>query len=328
MSTITLSEPIQFRPILKRIRWGGRKLGTVLGKPLGPESDYAESWEIADQHSDHSEVQSGPVSGKTLRYLMENFADELLGKQSSLNQFPLLIKFLDANDWLSLQVHPNDQQAKLFNPVENGKTEAWVIMQADPGARIIAGLRDGVTENELRQSILNHRVEDCVHSFEVKVGDCVYVPAGTVHALGPGVVLAEIQQQSNLTFRLTDWGRLDANGQPRPLHIEESMACTVFDRGPVGPVVPESVQRNGVRAEKLVECPYFVIHRYRLSGSVHFASAGHFRILMGLRGEAVLRSGDAACTLAAGQTILLPAACAALEITPQTDTEFLEIHCP
>ena len=153
MSESVCVPPLVFTPLLKRIRWGGRRLGTVLGKSIGDESDYAESWEIANQPEHDSVVASGPLQGSSLSELMLAGGESLLGRHSNLTQFPLLIKFLDANDWLSLQVHPDDLLAREYGVNERGKTECWVILQADPGARICCGLRQGVTLAQLRRAL-------------------------------------------------------------------------------------------------------------------------------------------------------------------------------
>jgi len=200
--------PLKFTPILKRIRWGGRRLGDVLNKPIAAFSDYAESWEICDHGADQSVVENGPWRGKTLQQLVREHADELLGKHRNLSQFPLLLKFLDAHDRLSLQVHPNDAQARRFVPGECGKTEAWVILAADPGSCIYAGLKAGVDERALREALAQGTVEQRLHRLTVVAGDCLYIPAGTVHAIGEGILLAEVQQSSDLTFRLFDWNRV------------------------------------------------------------------------------------------------------------------------
>ncbi|MBS0265706.1 MAG: class I mannose-6-phosphate isomerase, partial [Planctomycetes bacterium] len=216
--------PLKFTPLLKRIRWGGRRLGELLGKALGNESDYAESWEICDHGVDQSRVASGPFAGLTLQELVQQQGHQLFGPGCIETQFPLLIKFLDANDRLSVQVHPNDEQAHAFLPWERGKTEAWVILSADPGSCVYAGLKSGVTRESLMQALQAGSVEECLHKLPVAPGDCIFVPAGTVHAIGEGIVLAEVQQSSNLTFRLFDWNRLGQDGRPRQLHIEESLA--------------------------------------------------------------------------------------------------------
>lgn len=296
-------EPLRFLPILKRIRWGGRRLGTVLGKPIRDGSDYAESWEVVDHGEDQSLVADGAFAGRTLHELIHEHNDELFGAQRGLTQFPLLIKFLDASDRLSVQVHPDDRLAKTFDPVENGKTEAWVIIDATPGSRLYAGLKPDVDAAALRRALDTGTVEDCLHSFEVTAGDCVFIRAGTVHAIAEGILLAEVQQSSDLTFRLYDWGRLGTDGRPRPLHIEQSFLCTDFTRGPVARVVP--VHTAG--GEELVRCEYFVIRRYRGPAVIGVPDDHRFHILMGLAGEAGLGCGPDELGLRTGETLMLPA---------------------
>ena len=188
---------------------------------------------------------AGPWAGRTLHELVRDHGAELLGTQAGLPQFPLLVKFLDANDRLSVQVHPNDQQAAAAIPGERGKTEAWVILEAEPEACVFAGLRPEVDRDALSRAIAEGTVEACLHRLRVRPGDCVFIPAGTVHALGEGVLLAEVQQSSDITYRLHDWNRLGPDGRPRPLHIEASLACTDFTRGPVGPQVPQPLPACG-----------------------------------------------------------------------------------
>ncbi len=320
--------PLLFEPILKRIRWGGRRLGTLLKKSIGDGSDYAESWEIADHTDGQSCVSSGQFSGQTLSSLIEKYPVDLLGRQSAFKQFPLLIKFLDANDWLSLQVHPNDRLAKQYNPRENGKTEAWVIVEAQPDSQICAGLKTGVTREDLREALLRGTVEGCLNLISVKAGDCIFVPAGTVHAIGPGIVLAEVQQQSNLTFRLFDWGRVDATGNPRPIHVEESLACTDFDRGPVCPVTPVSLCDAFHSFEELVRCEYFVIRRHRFLDPIQITVEDRFRILMALGGDATVSTRYGTVPLKMGSTVLLPACSGVVTLTPQGSVRMLEVLCP
>ncbi|MFM7057342.1 MAG: type I phosphomannose isomerase catalytic subunit, partial [Planctomycetota bacterium] len=290
--------------------------------------DYAESWEIADHADGTSRVADGPLAGLTLPEILQRHPRELLGQHQHLTQFPLLVKFLDANDWLSLQVHPDDQLAKAFNPVENGKTEAWVILQAEPGARICCGLQPGVTPEMLRQALGGCDLEDLLHIYEVHAGDCIYVPAGTVHALGPGMVLAEIQQQSNLTFRLHDWGRTDAHGNPRPVHIPESLACTNFQQGPVAPVIPHSCCDNDHAFEQLVDCSCFTIFRHQSPKSFSLPSDHRFHILISLAGSAHIETETGHTELRFGQTRLLPACSGHVRITPETEITLLDVTCP
>ena len=305
--------PLRFRPLLKRIRWGGTRLGSVLSKPIGGESDYAESWEICDHGSDQSVVDGGKWDGLTLRQLMAMYGRQLCGAQQRLWQFPLLVKFLDASDRLSVQVHPNDVQARFFDPRENGKTEAWVILDAKPNSRLFAGLKREIDLFRLQRHLAAGTVEECLHSYPVRSGDCVFIPAGTVHAIGEGVLLAEVQQSSDLTFRLHDWGRLGTDGQPRPLHIDESLACIDFDRGPVDPVVP---RRLNHRSEELVSSEFFNLHRHTLCESTHFTIDSRFHVLLVLSGCGALTCEGSTQQLRSGTTLLLPASCPPVFVEP------------
>jgi len=320
--------PLIFEPLLKRIRWGGRRLGSHLQKPIGEGNDYAESWELADHGGDQSRIIGGPLTGTTLRQLMQSHPHELLGTQAGLTQFPLLIKFLDANDWLSLQVHPDDELARHFDSKENGKTEAWVILDAQPESRICAGLKSGVDAAALREGLQSGNIEDLLHMIPVKSGDCVFVPAGTVHAIGPGILLAEVQQQSNLTFRLYDWGRVDANGQPREIHVEQSIKCTDFARGPVFPVTPVTLCDQNHVFEELVRCEYFVIRRHTALERFEISTSDQFRILMCLNGRAAVKTPGGNRSLRGGITMLIPAESGVVEIIPQERLKLLEILCP
>lgn len=319
---------IEFRPILKRIRWGGRKLGTLLGKPLGDHEDYAESWEIADHGNDQSLVLDGPYQGQTLQQLVSAQGDALFGRHAGDDQFPLLVKFLDAGDRLSLQVHPNDAQARRFDPVENGKTEAWVILESGPQSVLYAGLQPGVDQNALEEHLEAGTVEECLHRFRVSPGDCVFIPAGTVHAIGEGIVLAEIQQSSDLTFRLFDWGRLGSDGKPRPLHIAESMQCIDFHRGPVDPVVPQLIPSDGGSVEELVRSDYFVIRRHCCAEPFSIPSDDRFHIFMMLSGNAEFLCGDDRRTAERGKTLLMPANASDLRIVPEGEIILLETFLP
>ena len=319
---------LKFEPLLKRIRWGGRRLGTVLNKKIGPGSDYAESWEVADLADGQSIVSGGPFHGRTLSSMIDEHGDEIFGETHGPRQFPVLVKFLDANDWLSLQVHPDNQRAKSWSPSDNGKTEAWVIVDALPGSRICAGLKQGVTEADIRDRLKAGQIEDLLHIIPVAAGDCFFIPAGTVHAIGPGILLAEVQQQSNLTFRLHDWGRVDAAGNSRPVHLEESLACIDFETGPVSAAEPRVI-RNGVHAwEELIRCDYFVVCRHQSERPFSVSTQGHFRILMTLEGSGEVLAETGRCAVSRGQTILLPASLQDVQIIPETPMTLLEISCP
>jgi mannose-6-phosphate isomerase len=316
---------LRFLPIYRRYLWGGRRLGTMLGKPIGPGDDYAESWEIVDHAADQSVVLAGPLAGRTLGELMGEHAAELLGPHSSLKHFPLLFKFLDCNRTLSVQVHPNDEQGAKLDPPDLGKTEAWVVLHADPGSKIYAGLKPGSTPALIASAINENRIEDYLHSFDAKPGDCVFIPAGTVHALGAGLVIAEIQQASDTTFRLFDWNRVDAAGNPRPLHIEQSLAVIDYATGPVAPQRPRAMAPG---RERLVECDKFVLDRYTLSAPHSIGGDGRLHLLAVIEGT-IEASGDPVATpLAMGATALLPAAAGVIELRPQGRAVILDITLP
>ena len=307
-SALDHSLPIlAFQPLLKRARWGGRRLGTVLHKRLGSEIDYAESWELCDLGTQQTSVQSGPYADWTLERLVEFRRRELLGPDSQTDQFPLLIKYLDAQDRLSVQVHPNDGMARRLHNHPRGKTEAWLILEAEPGSELFVGLKEGVTEAAFRRHLAAGTVAECLHRFPARVGQCVLVPAGTVHAIGEGIVLAEVQQSSDLTYRLDDWGRVDADGQPRPLQIAAGLECLDFERGPVLPVVPRRLSSAGPIAEQLAECDYFSMVRYSGSGPWCVPDDGQLHIVLVVHGSATVQASGQSALWGLGSTLVLPA---------------------
>ncbi|HEY2252605.1 MAG TPA: type I phosphomannose isomerase catalytic subunit, partial [Planctomycetaceae bacterium] len=263
--------------------------------------------------------------GWPLRRLVSERAKELLGRHAGIPQFPLLIKFLDARDRLSVQVHPNDEQAHGIIPGERGKTEAWVILAAEKGSCVFAGLRPGLTETELRLALSQGAVEQCLHRHEVAEGDFLFIPAGTVHAIGEGILLAEVQQSSDLTFRLFDWDRLGSDGLPRELHVERSLACIDFNRGPVGKMTPPAVPAGGHLHEELVRCPYFTIRRHRLAQNFTIPADDRCHILLGLSGEIEIATHGTRQSLKTGETILIPACALPAEIQPRASSVALEV---
>ncbi len=327
--------PLRFKPLVKRARWGGTRLGSVLGKPTGTETDYAESWEFSDHGADQSVIVGGPWDGITMQDFTRHYNAALFGRHAGLKQFPLLVKFLDASDRLSVQVHPNDIQARILHPGENGKTEAWVIVDAAPGASVYAGLKQHVDQFRLEQHLQNDTIEECLHRVEVQPGDCIFIPAGTVHAIGEGILLAEVQQSSDLTYRLSDWGRMGADGKPRQLHIEESLACIDWDRGPVNPTRSKSVvslhERSGqfYNTDEIAACEYFVLHRH--SGTVPFPlhEQGCFHALLVLDGEGDLVCGFERIELRRGSSVLIPAVCSGdIELVPNGSLTVLDAFLP
>jgi mannose-6-phosphate isomerase len=225
--------PLRFEPVLKRYLWGGRRLGELFAKPLGPESDYAESWELVDRDPEQSRVVAGPVAGKTLRELLRDYPQQILGRHAPQPRFPLLVKLLDAAQLLSVQVHPNDVQAGRMTPPDLGKTEVWHVLAAQPGSKLYAGLKAGVDRARLEKALHAGTVAECLHEIEPRVGDTIFIPPGTVHALGAGVVIAEFQQSSDVTLRLFDWNRVGADGKARPLHIDAALPIINYSFGPI-----------------------------------------------------------------------------------------------
>lgn len=326
--------PLRFEPVLKRYLWGGRRLHSVLGKPLPPGDDFAESWEVADHPAGQSVVSAGPLKGATLAEVLANHGAELLGKHhpngASRARFPLLFKLLDAQKVLSVQVHPTDAAAARLTPPDLGKTEAWVVLHAEPGSLIYAGFKRGFDRAAVERELVRETVELCLHKFEPQVGDCLFIPAGVVHALGAGLVIAEIQQASDTTFRLYDWKRLGADGQPRPLHIEQSLAAIDFDHGPVNPRRPVEVTRSGAdaaRIEQLASCDKFVLERWQLSGPVKVGCDDRFHLLCVLEGEVTISTDPAGHPVTRGQSVLLPASSPAL-LTPSGEAKLLVAYLP
>jgi mannose-6-phosphate isomerase len=313
--------PLCFKPYLRPMVWGGRRLAAKLGKTLPTDELYGESWEVSDHPHHPSVVATGPHAGRTLRQLMDHDRASLLGSAAEAHaRFPWLIKFLDAHDWLSVQVHPDEVAVRQLWPGEESKTEAWFILDVLPGARIYAGLRPGVDEPALRAALAKGTVAECLHSFEPRAGDCVFLPAGTVHAVGGGVLIAEVQQTSDATYRLFDWDRRDAQGKSRTLHVEESMASTHWDQGPVIPVHADAYGATAEEAPRcrlpLVRSRYFHLDYVSEKESFTCGGTGVLQAALVLAGAGWLQSMDAETALHVGQAWVLPASGPPARIQP------------
>jgi mannose-6-phosphate isomerase len=273
---------------------------------------------------------NGPFAGRTLRELMATREADLMGESKSCDgRFPLLLKFLDARQPLSVQVHPNDHHARLLEPNGPGlgKTEAWVILEKDAGSLLYAGLKENIGRERFSQALRAGELPDVMHSYEPRPGDCVFLDAGTIHAIGAGLTLFEVQQTSDITYRLYDWGRVDAKtGQPRPLHLEQSLRCVDFAKGPCDPVLP--FRENERDRERLVRCEYFGLHRRKGDQRFKIESDGRCKILVGLDGKACVRQGGPGHPLKKGDVLLLPASAGAVECLPDGDATILEIEVP
>jgi mannose-6-phosphate isomerase len=304
-----LESPLRFETFLRPMVWGGQSLARRLHKRLPTSEPIGESWEVSDHRLHHSVVAEGPWRGTSMRALMTERRAELLGAAAEhFDVFPWLIKFLDCRDWLSVQVHPDAKKVETLCPGERSKTEAWYILDAEPGSKIWAGLKPGVGPRELRAGLERGEVVDLLHSFTPRAGQCVFLPAGTVHAVGGGILMAEIQETSDATFRLFDWNRLDAQGKSRQLHIEESLASIHWDKGPVQPIETKS----GPATQRLVRCPYFELDYVASSGTLTLGGAGKLQTAMIVGGEGAWSDGTRVET---GQVWVLPAAMPAREAT-------------
>jgi mannose-6-phosphate isomerase len=299
--------PLLLTPLYRRYLWGGRRFATSLGRSLPPGEDFAESWELVDRGTDQSIVAAGPLAGVSLGELVRERGHELLGRHAPRAAFPLLFKFLDACRDLSVQVHPDDTRAARLTPPDLGKTEAWYVIDAAAGSRIYAGLCDGVDQRALAAALRAGRCGEVLHFFEPSAGDCVFIPAGTVHAIGAGLVVAEIQESSDVTYRLFDWNRTGADGKPRPLHIEAGLEA-VTQCGPVAPVASEAIVEDGTATRQLVTCDSFLFDEIRLGRdwTVGGDDACHFLAI--LSGEVHLDARWQLPPLTPGACVLLPAA--------------------
>jgi len=296
--------------------WGGNNLERVFGKSLPAGKTIGESWELCDRSEAQSVVSRGRFEGRTLRSVIQEFPREIMGRLEPLARFPLLVKYVDAGEPLSVQVHPDDEGAKPHNDL--GKSECWVVVSAEPGARIVRGLKPGVTRGEYVVAVAEKCVEELLNSFEPKAGDVVALPAGMVHAIGKGLIVAEIQQNSDLTFRIYDYNRLGLDGQPRKLHTAEALEAIRFDalgmefRGDMkrDRVLAEAIHFDaGIQIEDLLDGKYFDLKRATLQRGTRWTLSRRDdapSVIMVLRGTGTV---DGAA-VHAGETGLLPAALA------------------
>jgi len=298
--------PLKFAPVFKERVWGGRALeryGYAL--PPGP---IGEGWLIADHPNGVSRVVNGPLAGQGLDAVREAYGEAWFGTRGSRSdngRFPLLVKLLDCNDDLSVQVHPADGYAGL-PPGEPGKTEMWYVLSAKPDARIICGLKSGVDRAAMERAIAEDRIMDTLNVMPVQAGDVFYIPAGTVHALCAGVVVAEIQQNSDTTYRLYDYGRLGLDGKPRELHIEDALNVTDFSSG--GQNLRSGSETEPGKWRKLASSPYFLTEKAVVRGPLEAeTSPESFTVLIIAEGEGTIRWEDGALEAKAGDGFLIPA---------------------
>jgi len=322
--------PLRFEPIYQYRLWGGRRLADLFAAPLPGDGPIGEAWVLSDRDDHPSRVANGPLKGRTIGQLLEQSPEQLLGKLAGrFRRFPLLLKFLDAREMLSVQVHPSDAHTDLLPAGETGKTEAWVVLEAGPKSRIYAGLKPGTSPDDLRRALTSGVVADHLACFTPKPGDGVFLPAGTVHALGGDVVVFEVQQNSDVTFRLYDWGHLDAKtGQPRALQVDQALGCIDFAEGAVGPVEPVVEATTPVERERLFHCDQFCLWRLRGQSQFPVGAAGVPRVLICIEGTGRVEHGGATYAVGKGDVLLLPAVVGASAFRPSNAVTLLEVALP
>ncbi len=300
--------PLKFRPIFKQRIWGGQKLREVFNKDIPPFEKIGESWELADLPDDKSIIANGELAGQTLSQAIQKFPEEITGDKNFKGPFPLLIKFLDAEDILSVQVHPDPETCKRMGKGEP-KTECWYIISAEPDAAIYKGLKKSVTKQQFSEAVKNGTVDKMLQKVPVEAGQCHFLPAGTAHSIGAGLLIAEIQTPSDTTYRVFDFNRVDDTGKTRPLHIEQALESINFnmdsDKFPVTTV------------GRLVDCEYFKIDKGAQGKNCEaFISSGKIKTLIILTGSGTILSADTNPVVPkgmpcgkfrAGDTLLIPA---------------------
>jgi mannose-6-phosphate isomerase len=326
---VTPLYPLRFKPIYQYRLWGGRRLRHWLSGPFPGGRPIGEAWLLSDRDDYPSIVAEGPLEGNSLRHLLEEYPQQMLGPLSGhFARFPLLLKFLDVTGKLSVQVHPSDADEALLPAGETGKTEAWVVLEAGHEAQILAGLKDFTHVAALRQAIAAGTVADDLASFTPTPGDAVLIPAGTVHSL-KDVVVFEVQQNSDVTFRLYDWGHVDpTTAQRRSLQVDQAMACIDFRQGAVRPTTAQVQQVQPVRREKLVQCPQFVMTRVRGETPFSVGAQDMPQVLVCLDGSGQLVDAGGEYPFRKGDVMLLPASVGACSCRPQGPTCLLEISLP
>jgi mannose-6-phosphate isomerase len=316
--------PLTFQPLFKERVWGGRKLEQLYGKALPAGVPIGESWEITDRPEGVSVITNGPLAGRDLRWLMENHAKELLGdSQPCAGRFPLLVKILDAQEKLSLQVHPPAHKAAELRG--EPKTEMWYVADGTPDADLFVGLRRGATREEFERRIQDGSVAECFHRIAVKRGDSMFLPSGRVHALGAGNVIFEIQQNSDTTYRVFDWNRVGLDGKPRELHIPQALASVDFaDFEPA--LAPAAWQRAAAgEMRRLVDCALFTVDLHRLQMHEEMWLVGNrMSVLAVTQGQLTVAEESETVSLRPGEFCTVPAACAAQTVLRAADeTTFL-----
>lgn len=319
--------PLKFNPILKDKIWGGDKLKTILNKDFAPLPNAGESWEISGVQGEISVISNGFLADNDLQDLIEIYMGDLVGDKVYDQfgiEFPLLIKFIDANDVLSIQVHPDDELSKKRHKAY-GKTEMWYVIQAEKDAKLIVGFNKEVDQKEYVDKLEEGKLEEILNHEPVKPGSCFFIPAGRVHAIGKGILLAEIQQTSDITYRMYDFNRKDDQGNPRELHTD--LALKAIDYSFEKKYNIEYTAKEN-ESTSLVRCPYFTTNIIELTHSIDkdYNTLDSFVIYMCLDGAfKIISENDQVTTVTKGETVLIPAVLKNLELIPSPKAQLLEV---
>lgn len=326
--------PLILKPIFKEKPWGGRRLETLLGKNLPPDMPIGESWELAVRREERSVIANGPLAGKTLLEVGNARRDDIYGiSPVTGNRFPLLIKFIDAKDTLSVQVHPDDKYVLLHEDArDSGKDEMWYILHAEPASSIILGLREGTTPGEIVRFLERKNPRDlqlqlgkktCFNEIPVREGDAFYIPAGMVHAIGGGIVLAEIQQNSDITYRLYDWDRVDNEGKPRELHIKKALDVINYSQTNVRKLDVVTTYEGKNKKTVLLDCPCFVVELLEINQETDERTSDNFSIISLLEGRLTIQCGGGKTDVLKGETVFIPACLSSYRLLPDVSCRIL-----
>lgn len=319
--------PLKFSPVYKDKIWGGQKINTVLNKDFSPLPNCGEVWVLSGVEGNQTPIENGFLAGNELNEIVEVYMGDLVGDkvfQKFGNEFPILIKFIDANDWLSIQVHPDDKLAQKRHD-SLGKTEMWYIMDAEEDAELISGFGKEVDKEGYKEHLENKALKDIMNFEKVEKGDVYYIPAGRVHALGPGIMLAEIQQTSDVTYRIYDWDRIDSAGMTRELHTEEALDALDFE---VKEKYKTDYERKANQTNKLVESPYFITNILQLNKPIKkdYSELDSFVIYVCPEGNFTLHYEDEKLEVKMGESVLIPAVAQSVEIFPEANGTILEVY--
>jgi mannose-6-phosphate isomerase len=298
--------PFVLEPVYKDYIWGGNQIPSIFTRQL-PPGIYAESWELSDRPEGMSIVTNGAFNGSPLKSLVARFGHELLGHGVCSTHLPLLVKLIDSRERLSIQVHPDNESAARVKG--EAKTEAWHVLAAEPNAKVFAGMKKGITPQNFREALNSGNLEACLNAIPVKSGDTIFIPGGRVHAIGEGLLILEVQQNSNTTYRVYDWGRVGHDGKPRELHIEQALKVIRFEDNAPVKTAPWSVSDGPhVTATALVECPFFRLEQITLTDrfEVHHDGSG-FHAIFTTNGPVTIEAGQETVTVPHGRTCLIPA---------------------